>query len=208
MRSRSQPALRGFAWPSRLALGVTLALAGSNLANAQQPPAAKGAGEPAKQVEPQSLRARLRAQQLTTRKARAVHDIARLNREIAEIAVEMYSEGTYAGDVATIEGEIKLAESDLRRAEDRTEWARRMFEKGYVSMATKQSEELTLKKAQFTLEQAQAKKDVLIKYTRIKTIKELQKEVKKARLDELEKKAVWKREEAAEAELERQLDRD
>ena len=37
-------------------------------------------------------------------------------------------------DEATAEGEIKLAESDLARAEDRVEWAQRMFDKGYVSV--------------------------------------------------------------------------
>ncbi len=66
-----------------------------------------------------------------------------------------------------------------------------MFEKGYVSAATKVSEELTLKKARFALEQAQSKKKVLVEYTRDKTIKELQSEVEKARSDELAKKATW-----------------
>ena len=52
------------------------------------------------------------------------------------------------------------------RAEDRLDWARRMFEKGYVSKATKVSEELNFEKAKFTLEQAQSKKNVLEKYTK------------------------------------------
>ena len=66
-----------------------------------------------------------------------------------------------------------------------------MFEKGYVSKATKVSEELTLKKARFALEQAQSKKKVLVEYTKDKTIKELESEVEKARSDELAKKATW-----------------
>ena len=91
------------------------------------------------------------------------------------------------------------------RAEDRLEWARRMFEKGYVSMATKVSEELNFKKAQFTLEQAQSKKKVLVKYTKEKTIKELESEVKKAHSDELAKQATWELEKGKETKLEKQI---
>ena len=80
-----------------------------------------------------------------------------------------------------------------------------MFEKGYVSMATKVSEELTLKKARFALEQAQSKKKVLVDYTKGKTIKELKSEVEKARSDELAKKATWELEVGKEKKLERQI---
>ena len=111
----------------------------------------------------------------------------------------------YPRDLATVEGEIKLAESDLSRSEDRLEWARRMFEKGYVSQATKVSEELHLKKARFALEQAQSKRKVLVDYTKSKTIKELESEVEKARSDELAKEATWNLEKANEILLKNKL---
>ena len=72
-----------------------------------------------------------------------------------------YEEGIFKQEMATVEGEIKLAESELSRAVDRVDWAQRMFVKGYVSMAQKVSEDLALKKARFALEQAQSKKKVL-----------------------------------------------
>ena len=82
-------------------------------AQATQPEISKkAAGQPAA-AEP---RARLRAQQLATRKAKASYEIARLTRELAEIAVEEYEEVSYPRDLATVEGEIKLAESDLARS--------------------------------------------------------------------------------------------
>ncbi len=102
-----------------------------------------------------------------------------------------YVEGIFKQDFATVEGEIKLAESELSRSADRVDWAQRMFSKGYVSLAQKVSEDLALKKARFALEQAQSKKKVLVDYTKEKTIKELKSEVKKARSDELAKKATW-----------------
>ncbi len=152
-----------------------------------------------------ALRDQLVNQRITTKSAEANFLNAKLTREVAEIAVREYVEGVYVQDLATVEGEIKLAESDLMRAEDRLEWARRMFDKGYVSMATKVSEELNFKKAQFTLEQAQSKKNVLVKYTREKTIKELDSEVKKAHSDELAKQATWELEKGKESKLEVQI---
>ncbi len=148
---------------------------------------------------------RLRAQQLATRRADAAYEIARANRKLAEIAVEEYKDLIYPRDLELVDGEVKLAESDLRRLEDRTDWARRMFDKGYVSRATKTSEELNFKKAQFSLEQAQSKKKVLTQYTREKTIKELESEVKKARTDELAKQDAVDREKIREKEFEHQL---
>jgi HlyD family secretion protein len=149
-------------------------------------------------------RTRLREQRLATRKAKAIYEIARSNRELAEIAVEEYQDVIFPRDLATTDGEIKLAESDLSRSEDRFDWAKRMLEKRYVPQSTKVSEELALKKARFALEQAQSKRKVLVDYTKGKTIKELKSEVEKARFDELEKEAIWNLLKGKEIELERQ----
>ena len=76
-----------------------------------------------------------------------------------------------------------------------------MHKKGYVSKTTVVSEEQTLKKARFALEQAQSKKKVLVDYTRGKTVKELKSAVETARSDELAKKEAWDREKAKELAL-------
>jgi HlyD family secretion protein len=208
-RSRSlRRRTRGLFVAGAVAFGLSLGFEASIPAHAQQlPPRVPSPDRPNQPPAAPTPKSRLLAQQLATRKARAAYEIARSTRELAEIAVEEYAEGIYLQDLATVEGEIKLAESDLMRGEDRRVWARRMFDKGFVSMATKVSEELNFKKAQFTLEQAQSKKKVLEEYTKAKTIKERKSEVKKARADELDKKVAWKQAEALEAELERQLER-
>jgi HlyD family secretion protein len=157
------------------------------------------------QLDSASLKDQLVNQKITTKSAEANHENAKLTREVAEIAVVEYEEGIYKQDLSTVEGEIKLAESDLSRSEDRLDWARRMYTKGYVSKATAVSEELTLKKARFALEQAQSKKKVLVDYTRGKTVKELKSAVEKARSDELAKKEAWDREKAKELALEREV---
>jgi len=161
----------------------------------------KATGQPAPGAPPK----RLRAQQLATRKAKASYDIAKATRELAEIAVEEFEDVSSPRELAEVEGEIMLAESDLRRAEDRLEWARRMFDKGYVSAATKTSEALSHKKAVFSLEQAQSKKKVLEDFVRAKTIKQLRSDVEKARADELAKENAWVLEKVKEIDLERWL---
>jgi RNA polymerase sigma factor (sigma-70 family) len=174
-------------------------------ATTAQSPQPKGATRAAGPPEAATPKARLRAQHLATRKARASFQIAKLTRELAEIALVEYEEVNYPRDLAAIEGEIKLAESDLTRSEDRLVWAKRMFEKGYVSQAQKVSEELALQKARFTLEQAQSRRNVLVEYTRSKAIKELRGEVEKARSDELAKQAACEVEQIKELELEHLL---
>ena len=144
-------------------------------------------------------------QQLATRKARASYEIASLNRELAELAVEEYEVVGHPRDLAAAFAEIKLAKLDLTRSLDRVEWAKRMFDKGYVSQATKAAEELSLQKAQLDLDQAGDRQRALVEYTKSRRIKELRSEVEKARVVELEKEAAWESEKAKEVELERRL---
>jgi hypothetical protein len=151
------------------------------------------------------LQAKLRAQQLATRKAKASYEIARLTRELAELELEEYEVVVYPRDLAAVEGEIKLSESDLARDRDRSEWAKRMFDKGYVSEATKSSETLNLQKAQFALEQAESKRKILVDYTKSKTLKQLQSAVKKAHIDERYVEQAWQTEKSKEIELRHQL---
>ena len=142
-------------------------------------------------------------QKKTTLRAEADYNNARLARALAEIAAAQYEEATFTQELAAIDGEIMLAESDLSRAEDRVEWARRMFDKGFGPPATKNAEELGLKKVRFTLEQVQAKRKFQVDYTKANMIKGLRSATEKARSDELAKMQIWVREKAKESELER-----
>ena len=157
------------------------------------------------ELDSAALRDQLNNQKITTQGAEAAYQQSKLTREVAEIAVREYEEGIFKQEWATINGEIKLAESDLARAEDRVSWSNRMFEKGYVSKAQKVSEELNYQKAQFSLEQAQSKLRVLEEYTKDKTIKELKSEVEKARSDELAKEQTLQIEREKEAKFEKQI---
>jgi len=159
------------------------------------------------ELDPTELKDRLATQDLGVRGAEADVHGTRIAREVAALAVTEYKEGLFAQEMAAVRGEIKLAESDLARSEDRLEWTTRMFQKGYSSMAEKVTEELTLKKARFALEQAQSKMNVLLNYTKDKTIKALTGLVETARARELAKQASLERERSVQRRLIDQIKR-
>src|SRR5262249_421413 len=79
----------------------------------------------------------LNNQEIPVRGAEDAYMNARLTREVAEIAVKEYKEGIFQQELATVEGEIALAKSDMKRAEDELEWANRIERKGYAFLITR-----------------------------------------------------------------------
>src|SRR5262249_41283539 len=146
-------------------------------------------------------------QLITTQQAEASFLNAKLTREVAEIAVIEYVQGTFLQEKQTAEGEIKLADSDLYRAGDRLKWSKAMLGKGYVSLAQNIADDRALQKAKFTFEQSQNKLTVLMKFTKEKETKSLEAEVEKARSDELAKKATHELEKTKEDKLKRQIEK-
>lgn len=163
-------------------------------------------GETVCELDSATLKDSLNNQKITTKQAEASYMQAKLTREVAEVAVKEYTEGTFKQELETILGEIALAESDRERAADRLEWSERMFKKGYVSLSQVTADKLALQKANFSYEQSQTKKKVLEQYTKGKTIKELESDVEKAKSDEYAKKSTYELEKTKEAKLERQIE--
>ena len=143
-------------------------------------------------------RERLRSEIANLRAETAYRD-AKLARELAEVAVNEYAEGTFRQELATAEGEIEQAEDELSRVkispDPVSEWAERIRSKGYLLLITgsRWSKELAEKKATLAVELAKSKKVVLENYTRFKTLRELNDRAAKARMDELAKKACYDR---------------
>lgn len=162
-------------------------------------------GDKVCELDSATLQDNLKNQKITTAQAEASFLQAQLTRQVAETAVVEYEQGTFKQTYETNQGNIAMAQAELKRAEDRFEWTAKMREKGYVSEAQKTSDKFNLDKAKFSLEQAQTAMSVLEKYTKDKTLKELRAEVEKAKSDELAKKATLELEKDKEAKLERQI---
>jgi multidrug resistance efflux pump len=164
-------------------------------------------GEIVCELDPTERHDRIASQELVVQSALADVQGARLAREVALIALNEYKEGSLAQDQAAAQGQIKLAESNLAREEDNVAWTRRMFEKGFVSMAEKVAAELSLQKATFDLEQAHGKLKLLREYTQGKTIKALMGQVETARACELAKQAALERAQMDRKRLDEQIRR-
>jgi RND family efflux transporter MFP subunit len=159
------------------------------------------------ELDSATLKDNLKNQKITTAQAEASFTQAKLTREVAETAVREYDEGTYKQTLETLQGNIAMAKAELKRSEDRYEWTCKMVEKKYASVATQTSDRFALDKAKFALEQAQTSYDVLLRFTREKTLKEFRAEVEKAHSDELAKKATLELEKDKEAKLVRQIEK-
>jgi RND family efflux transporter MFP subunit len=175
------------------------------------------------ELDSAGLRNQLINQRITTKAAEANFQNAKLTREVAEIAVKEYEEGIYAADHATIQGEIKVAESARQKAQARLERTRRARQKLTDRLKQRGADtaefvaeldlddrvdaaEEALTRQTFVLEQAQTKLRVLEQYTKPKTLKELRSEVEKARSTELAKHQTWELEKGKEKMLERQIE--
>jgi hypothetical protein len=155
-------------------------------------------------------------QRITVESAKANYGNATLTREVAEIAILEYEQGIFKQDDATLQGELKLAESGLDRAMDSIEYLKgRLAE---IKKASKNSAqdlalqftyedsladaELRVPRAKLALETAHTQLDLLRKFARPKRVKELKSVVENARADELAKQALLELEKSKLAKLE------
>jgi HlyD family secretion protein len=157
--------------------------------------------------DPAELRDRRAVQEIVVQGAEAEVHGTRIAREVALMAVREYKEGAFRQQIATTEGQIKLAESKLSQATDHVEWSRRMFNMGYVSLAEKVSDELALKHAVFSLEEAQSQKMTLVDYSKERAIKTLTGTIESARARELAAQAALERERFVQKKLADQISR-
>jgi HlyD family secretion protein len=163
------------------------------------------AGEIICELNPADLRIRLARQETIVHAAQSESQACRIAHEAALLALREFKEGTYKQQLASAEGQIKLAESKLSQAEDRVEWAVRMSKKGYASIDERISEELALKHARFALEEAQLQRVILVQFSRDKTIKSLTGAIESARSRELAAQAALDREQSVQKSLTNEL---
>jgi hypothetical protein len=163
-------------------------------------------GEIVCELDSAGLKDQLTNQEIGINSAEASFQNAKLTREVAEFAVIEYVEGIFKQQLAKAVGEVAISEANAKRADDRVEWTRRMVEKGYVSSGQLTREKLAAQKTKFVHEQAQTRKNVLEKFTKEKTVKELKSLVEKAQSDETAMGRVWELELAKAEKLRRQID--
>src|SRR5262249_55193957 len=111
-------------------------------------------------------------QDIAVRRAEAEYLTATKRREVAEIELREYTEGTYPLELRAIEGELTLGHAEQTRADDRLSQAKAMLDKGSISPTQVLAARQDAEKAKIGLEQAREKAKVLKQYTAPKIITE------------------------------------
>jgi HlyD family secretion protein len=122
----------------------------------------------------------LRLQRITLERAASDHLQAKLDVEVAKLAIEEFVEGTVRETTEDFEGKIFLARSDLERSMDRLSWCRRMKDKGYLPAAMVTSEEYRNAQLALTLAQQESAYALFKRFTAPKTTMTLNGAVKGA----------------------------
>jgi HlyD family secretion protein len=176
------------------------------------------------ELDATSLRDHLVNQQVTTGNANAAYESSKLAREVAELAMNEYVDGTFKRDLNRLKSEVRAARSAIMRTESRLERTRRARERlnaptpGNGGTKTRDDivseldlddrvddAEKTLTRERIAFELAKSKLELLEKYSLEKTTKALQMDVVTKQAEELTKRTTWEHERAKDAKLERQI---
>ncbi len=109
-------------------------------------------------------------------------DLAELTLKFAEQDLKKYIEGEYPNLLKEAHAQITLADEELKRAEEKLKWSRKLFEEEYISQTELQADALASKKATFDLELAKNNLDLLEKYTYQRDLDQLESDVRQAKM--------------------------
>lgn len=128
---------------------------------------------------------------------------AELKLDIAKDDLEKYRDGDTPQLRRTGQNDIMLAEEDLKRAQEHLDWTKKLSAKDFASKSEVETDELTVKRAQVKLDQAQESLRLMEKYDFPKTLRLRQSSVDQAQVELMRiKQRAHAQEAQAEAELE------
>jgi HlyD family secretion protein len=113
-------------------------------------------------------------QEIAYQKALAIKIEAQKTFSAAKIAVQEYLEGTYPQAVQTAEVQIAIAQENLRSAENSYQFAQRMARKAYVTSLERDARAFAVVRAKLDMVTAQLAREVLEKFTKPKTMEDLE----------------------------------
>ena len=107
---------------------------------------------------------------MNVERSRAAKIAAQQTLNAAEIAVREYEEGAFVSQLALAESTIVVAEEALRSAQNAFGHAEEIHRKGYISPLELQDAKFAVTKAELDLETAKKARDVLVEFTKPKTL--------------------------------------
>jgi HlyD family secretion protein len=150
-------------------------------------------GESVVEFDSADLRDALTRQEMAVKSIEAAYRAAELRREVAEISVKEFIDGIAKEDIARADARIAQATAERMRAEERAKESRSAADRRVLA------------EGQIAEGRAKAQKAILVKYAGAKHVKELEKQVFKAKGEELSMEAAVLRERSKEEKLRREI---
>ena len=108
---------------------------------------------------------------------------ARLAYQFAQSDLEKYRLGEFPNKKKEQLAQIAVAEEELRRAEEKLAWSKVLFEENFLSQTELQADELAAQKSRINRELSQSNLELLLKFTHVRQLTELEAQVKKTRME-------------------------
>lgn len=159
------------------------------------------------ELDSYTLRDKLTTERITVQTAAAELQSAIKTREVAEFSLNEYEGGTYPSTKLDADIALKLAQTNLVQAAQRSEWSTSMYQKGLIAKSQSVADRDSKANCEITLDRSQGKIAVLENYSKRKKIIELTAAVAKARSDELSKAAKLALEETKKKKYETLIER-
>lgn len=154
-----------------------------------------------------SLRTNLAAQQIAASGALAALTQAQNDLDAFISAKQEYELGTFKQDEEKLESEVFVAEENFRRAEEYLRYSEQLSARGYVTAIQLEADRFAVKKNQKELDVAKTKLQVLRDYTKTKTLKKHNADIKTAEAKVTSEQAKLQVEQAKLAHIETQVSR-
>ena len=109
-------------------------------------------------------------------------DKAELTLKFALQDLQQYEDGIYPKDVNDLKAEIRLAQEQVKRAEDVNDWSKKLYEEKYLSETEYTADRLSLQGTILKQDVALSKLDLLTNFTYQRQIDQLTSDVKQAEM--------------------------
>lgn len=162
-------------------------------------------GEKLVEFDSSALEEQINTQRIAFEKARATKLQSEKTVSVAEISLKEYLEGTFKQQMQDAEAVIKIAEENLRSSKNSLEHSERMFRKGYVSELDLEAAKFAVERAKLELGSATTALEVLVKFTKEKTLEDLRSQRDNAKAQMLSDASAFKLEELRLKRLEDQM---
>ncbi|MGE3315109.1 MAG: HlyD family efflux transporter periplasmic adaptor subunit [Planctomycetaceae bacterium] len=148
----------------------------------------------------------LNTQKIAYEKALAAKIQAEEDFSAASIAVREYAEGTFIKELQTLDSQITIAMENLRSAENMLAHTEKMARKGFATSLQLEADQFAVQRGKIDLEAAKTAKTVLEKFTREKTLKQLESTRDAAEARKRSEQAAFELEKGRLDRLQRQLE--